>query len=243
MRPASEVKSPKIKTYVKGLDERIGGGIPQGHVVLICGASGSMKTSLAFNILYNTIKELGLKGIYVSLEQDKNSILNQITELGFDTNVEPVHSNLAIIDLGTLRAERGVAEFDTGENFMTALQDQLTKYKENLGFDLLVIDSLDALCTLARMQNPRDEIFRYMYSLRKLGLTTFLITEMERDSLKFGRYGVESFIADGIIHLDLRRVQDLVNMYIGVVKMRAVKHDRNYYPLLIDKGGFKIVAK
>ena len=42
----------RIPTYVKGLDERLGGGIPRGHVVLVSGPPGSFKSTLAFRILY-----------------------------------------------------------------------------------------------------------------------------------------------------------------------------------------------
>ena len=45
----------KIKTYIEGLDQRLEGGIPPGHIVLVCGTSGSMKSSLTFNIGYNFV--------------------------------------------------------------------------------------------------------------------------------------------------------------------------------------------
>ena len=37
---------PLVKTHIRGFDDDIlRGGIPQGHVVLVRGASGSMKSS------------------------------------------------------------------------------------------------------------------------------------------------------------------------------------------------------
>jgi KaiC/GvpD/RAD55 family RecA-like ATPase len=42
-----------FKTYIRGFDEEIEGGIPQGHVVLVAGPPGTMKSSLAYSILYN----------------------------------------------------------------------------------------------------------------------------------------------------------------------------------------------
>ena len=44
---------PRVKTYIQGLDEQMSGGVPKGHVVLISGMPGTMKSSVAFNILYN----------------------------------------------------------------------------------------------------------------------------------------------------------------------------------------------
>ena len=45
--------SNRIPTYVNGLDQQMQGGIPQGHIVLLAGVSGSMK-SLASVSLYST---------------------------------------------------------------------------------------------------------------------------------------------------------------------------------------------
>jgi KaiC/GvpD/RAD55 family RecA-like ATPase len=241
--PESRRGYSKIKTYVQGLDERLEGGIPKGHIVLICGTSGSMKTSFAFNIIYNAVKDLNINGIYISLEQSRQSIVNHMAKLGMDMEDEAAKSNLAIIDLGRLRRQMQIKEFEENVNLLGSLRNEIEVYKQKYDFDILVLDSLDALYALTNFRNPRNELFHFSETLRELGITTFLISEMERESPKFARYGVESFLSDGIIHLDMRRTKDVVNMYIGVVKMRAIKHDRNYYPLLIDGSRFKIVPK
>src|SRR2546425_52022 len=45
---------PLVKTHIRGFDEDVlRGGIPQGHVVLVRGASGTMKSSLAYYVLYH----------------------------------------------------------------------------------------------------------------------------------------------------------------------------------------------
>ena len=73
---------PRISTNIKGLDERLGGGIPAGFTVLICGPSGSMKSSLAFNILHHSSKDQGMRSLYVSVEQSKKSLMKQVSSLG-----------------------------------------------------------------------------------------------------------------------------------------------------------------
>ena len=62
-----------IRTYVTGLDNRIEGGIPKGHIVLIAGESGSMKSSLAWNILYNYAKEK--KGNKLKDQRNRSTVL------------------------------------------------------------------------------------------------------------------------------------------------------------------------
>ena len=57
----------RISTFIEGFDEVLGGGIPKGSVVLISGSPGTMKTTLAFSMLYHNVKANNSKGIYISL--------------------------------------------------------------------------------------------------------------------------------------------------------------------------------
>jgi KaiC/GvpD/RAD55 family RecA-like ATPase len=45
----------RIPTHIEGLDEKMQGGIPQGHICIVAGASGAMKSSLTFSMLYNAV--------------------------------------------------------------------------------------------------------------------------------------------------------------------------------------------
>ena len=107
---------------------------------------------------------------------------------------------------------------------------------------IVVIDSMSALYSLTTFKNPRSELFVFFEKLRDLGITVFLITEMfDPDKDIFGTYGVEEFLADSIIHLKTEKSGKGTNLFLGIVKMRETNHDRDYYPLIVDKHGFEIV--
>ena len=59
------------------------GGIPEGHIVLVRGSAGTMKSSVCFNILYNECLA-GKSGLYLSLEQSAPSLLKHMVNLDFD---------------------------------------------------------------------------------------------------------------------------------------------------------------
>jgi KaiC/GvpD/RAD55 family RecA-like ATPase len=130
---------------------------------------------------------------------------------------------------------------------LAALERQLSRYKAEVGLDLLCIDSLNALYALKRLENPRAELFHFFEGLREIGATTMLVSEMSRDQRRIGLFDVEEFLVDGIIHLRLREAEigltTSVRRYIGVVKMRGVEHELDYFPLIVDKGEFEIVAE
>lgn len=238
MSPESE--SDRIPTYVKGLDERMEGGIPVGHVVLLCGRAGSMKSTLAFSIVWNAAKARGLRSIYISLEVRADCLLRQMGRFGMDISGM---DQIMLMDLSKLRVSKELSISSTQQDWMPAILRGITAYRQNFGCDLVVIDSLDALYTLSAMENPRVKLYHFIEGLRDLGLTVVLVSEIRDQSANFGQFGVESFLADGIIHIDLAREGRSVGRYIGIAKMRETNHVQGYFPLIADKTGFRIVTK
>src|SRR5947209_5050147 len=55
-------KMKRVSTHIEGLDEVLGGGIPEGNVVLVSGAPGTMKTSLTYHILHSSALD-GSRGL------------------------------------------------------------------------------------------------------------------------------------------------------------------------------------
>src|SRR5204863_9136596 len=80
-------RPPRVPTFVEGLDESLEGGIPWGHLVLIEGAPGTMKSSLAFSILLHNAAREGLHCLYVSLQARASSLLRQMGARGLKLDV------------------------------------------------------------------------------------------------------------------------------------------------------------
>ncbi len=221
----------RIPTHIEGLDENMQGGIPEGHICIVAGASGAMKSSLTFSMLYNAVLYGETSGIYVTLEQGKDSLRSHMSNMGMNIDDKRVSNRIAIIDLSDLRVQLDEQGMSSRVDWMGQLIKQLTSYRDSIGFELLVFDSLGAFFTLTKMENPRDEIFRLFEAVRRLGLTSFFICEMTgEDHKQFGEYGVEDYLADGVIHLVMERSGDDVARKMGVVKMRHTNHRLGYKP-------------
>ena len=229
----------RIPTFINGLDERMEGGVPKKYITLVCGHAGTMKSSFTYSMLYNLAKS-GTKGMYLTLEQSRDSILEHMQKLGF---AQEGIEDLVVIDLAKVRKdvlsdEAKSKDIDWVHSVLTAMQS----YKNMFGCEVLVLDSLAALYALTNFKNPRGELFHFFEQLRDLDLTTFLISEMPSDRNVYGLYGVEDFLADGIIHLVVEREGNVANLFVSVVKMRKTNHDRGYFPLIFESGGFEIVT-
>src|SRR6266705_5761199 len=69
----SEKTFDRVSTGVKGLDELLGGGFPEGRSILIVGSPGSGKTTFAMQYLYNGAL-LGETGLYVTLDEHPDHV-------------------------------------------------------------------------------------------------------------------------------------------------------------------------
>lgn len=234
---------PVVRTYVRGFDGELGGGVPVGQVVLIRGASGTMKSSLAYSILYhNALK--GAKGLYVTLEQDASSLLHQMAALGFKP--ASVSDALPILDLGKGRehlerlAEK-MKELTAGRAERprtTILKAKVSQLKKEFGFELLAIDSWDALELVLEFRDRRRETFDFFEWLRTLGTTTFLIAEAGAgtdDALE------PEFLADAILRLRLEPASETTfARRLQCSKMRSANHSSDFFTLVFDGEHFEV---
>jgi len=227
-----------IPTYVRGLDSKLQGGIPRGSIILICGLAGSMKSAFTYSMLWHASIDRGLKGIYITLEQKREHILMQMEQMGM-----PVQNakDLVVIDLTRLRKDLDKKK-QMEVDWTGAILQSVEKYAATFGVDLFALDSLQALYALQTFENPRNDVFNFFEALREIGVTSYLISEMSPDSEAHGFYGVEEFLCDGIIHLNIEHGKRAANLFLAVLKMRRCNHQRGYFPLLYDKGMFEIIT-
>ena len=233
----------KIPTYVEGLDEALGGGLPVGHVILISGLPGTMKSTLTYAILHNNAEKRSAKGLYVTLEQTRRSLLAQMDTMGFNT--EAVRGDVHLLDVSTIQKEIGKSATKPWGEF---LRRTLTTKKDIDGIDLVAIDSLEALEVLAKFEDRRTELFQLFEWLRDLGATTLVLTEASPEAAFFGLETApprkdEAFLADGIIELKMHQISDVeVQRRIRIVKMRGSNHKTGFHAVVFEDGRFQITS-
>lgn len=229
----------RVKTYVDGLDNLMGGGIPKGHVVLISGQPGTMKSSLSYSTLYQNAVE-GVGGLYVSLEQTKGSLMQQMEGMGFAGEAD---GRIGIVDVAALRKDLGKGKATVWLDF---LRRTIETRRKVANFDLVVLDSLEALEVLAKFRDLRSDLFELFEWLRELGTTSFVLTEAAPDAVLFPVEAPHhrldaSYLADGVIHLKMHQVSDVaIQRRLRVVKMRGTAHEAGYLALVFEDGRFGV---
>jgi len=240
-------RSP-VKTFVRGFDEEVlRGGIPEGHVVLLRGASGTMKSSLAYYILYHNALQ-GTPGLYVTLEQSAESLLEHVASLGLRATA--VSETLPILDLSRGREHledlaRRMGELSAGRTpkedaLLAVLQGKILDLRNRLGFRLLAIDSWDALELVLDVTDRRAKTFAFFEWLRDLGVTSFLVSEEPAADVRDSAIE-EEYLADGIVLLRMAAVSDVsFQRRVQCVKMRSVNQDSDFHTLLFENGRFEV---
>lgn len=227
----------RIPTFIEGFDNVLGGGVPKGHVVLVCGSPGTMKTSLTFSILYNNVKENGSKGLFIALEEGHESLKSAMEDLGME-NIDDLE--LYILDVAKIRIEH--KEEELTKNWIEILTKYIEQRVKESDFDLVAIDSLAALYSLSQLTNPRRDLFHFFGFLRGLGATTFLISEIPMGSNNLVAFH-EDFLSDGILYLRQYEVGETdVQLRIRCVKMRRTDHERGYFTLMKSDKNFMVTS-
>lgn len=251
---ASKIK--RIKTYIKGLDENMQGGVPEGHIVLIHGSAGTMKSSLAFSIMYNEVMLNKRNCLYISLEQSYASIVKNMVNMGFDMSkiniiyvddlskfgplmkgIKKDEGNLIVADLGCVRKQVKDVKVSENRTWLNVVRNIIKKTTDEANVSLLTFDSMSALYTLSTFENPRMELFYFFEFLRDLKVTSLMISE---ESTVLGNiYDNESFLSDGIIDVSLTPFRRNIVREIKISKMRSTKCNTDVFTFDYKNGSFR----
>jgi circadian clock protein KaiC len=147
-----------------------------------------------------------------------------------------------LIDLRIISERLGLDTEKYTVEDASALLDILRDIADELNVKRLVIDSITALCyRLQTAEMIRDFIFKLGSSLAAMNCTTILTSEVPPRVFQYSKYGIEEFIADGIIFLgDIERKGDLIRTF-QIIKMRGIPHSRTKSAMSISsKNGVEL---
>lgn len=226
----------RVATGIKGLDSLLDGGIPSGASVIVTGTPGSAKSTFGLQFLRNGALS-GENGIYISMEEDTDSLMQQADALGMSLHelVDAKKVYLLKLDVNLVQGEDAVRKLMDSEFIAKLKQFQPQR---------IVLDSLSLAIHLSHnyQLGPRGGTASLMQVFRKLGCTSIFIHEREKSEESEIQYGFQDFVADGIIYLQLIRRKEAAEFYRGltILKMRRTNHGKGVYPFHIESGGIRV---
>jgi len=225
----------RVKTSIEGLDKMLNGGLLAGRNVLLSGPCGSGKTTMAMQYVCNGAIKHNEKSLYVTLEEKKEKIINDMEKLGM--NIEKAQKNGGLFIIGGPIASLNSYMHKVDANIDNVIKEIEEVVKQN-NIKRVAIDSINLLTMLLQTdEEKRLALASLCNTLSSLGCTSLLLSETKEHSMDLSRYGMEEFVVDGVIVLYLVRQGQMFVPGIVVRKMRGINHDKSIrYYKITDKG-------
>lgn len=232
-----ELGVKKLRTMIEGLDDITHGGLPMGRSTLVSGTSGTGKTLLAIQFLYNGIIGLDDPGIFVTFEESPSDIIKNAHSFNWDLQELIDQGKLFILDASPdPEGQEIVGDFDLSA-LIERIQYAIIKYKAKR----ISIDSITAIFQqYESIGLVRREIFRLVARLKSLGVTTVMTTERIDEYGPVARFGVEEFVSDNVIIVRNVLEGERRHRTAEILKLRGTTHMKGEFPFTMTSKGINI---
>ncbi len=225
----------KVRTGIEGFDELVLGGLPRGQSILVTGGTGTGKSTFALQFLYKGAKVYDEPGIYVTLEESIPGVIKNASTYGWDIEGLQKKSKVELLDYSPVVSGQ-IRRIEPTDIFAS-----ISAAWKRIGAKRIVVDPI----TVFGMQTDslmqlRQDLLRFSNLLKQLDSTVLFVTEIPEDSQSLSRYGVEEFIADGVIVLYFLKFGGLRARGIEVRKMRGTSHKEGTFPVKISEAGIVV---
>ena len=214
-----------LSTGSTGLDEMMGGGLPEKYSLLVVGPSGSGKTVLGTEFIRAGAKK-GEPGLFISVGGSSLSVIDEklnpyvaqglvhVMDLySIDLSIdETLHDTLALIDKYHIKR----VFFDSLSGFELALAPE---FRDNF----------------------RNSLYRMTSALASKGVTVLMSTELDDrfTELSFSSFG-NAFLMDGIVLMRYVEMNGQLGRILSVVKLRGINHNKQIKLFEITDNGIEI---
>ena len=223
----------RISTGVPNLDSLIEGGIPRGFTVMVAGNSGTGKTILGSQFLYDGLtSQPNEHGVYISFSESKSQFYATSKKLGMDFEKFENQASFIYLDFISL----------SNDGIQDAFEEILTAIK-SISAKRIVLDSFSALAMSFKDKiESRITIQVFLGKImRAEGITSIIISEIPHGSTDLGS-GIEESVADAVIKLE-HGPDNASPFFLKVLKMRGTAINREKHVSSITSKGMLLYPK
>lgn len=231
--PIKKKQKERVATGIKNFDTLVEGGFERNTTNLLVGGPGSGKSIFALQCLMNNARK-GEKCLYVTFEEKKSQIYENMEEFGWDLQELEKKGVLTFLEY-TPEKVKVMLEEGGGTIENNIITNKIT---------LLVIDSITSFVLLFRDELAKREATLSLFKMiSKWNCTSILTLEEDPKQTEKEEIRALEFESDSITLLYLIRSKKERKRYIEVLKMRGTNHSKNTYEFVIDSEGIDVKTK
>ena len=232
----------KIRTGVFGLNPLLDGGINENSTTAVIGSAGAGKTTFAIQFIRKGL-EAGQEGIFVSLDENKEQIIREAVEMGWD-------------EIMTYLKEDALVFIDaSGKDFSKFIRKELDTFVSDwkgVGARIAIDPLTPVLWSVEDNYEQRELISLLLKQTRKVGTVLCTLEEHGTESNLSGRETIiPMYLADCVIHLRYKAMEGVGSRKLKRVKCRNSFHSEEFHPyriisglgLVVQQGDFRKTKK
>jgi circadian clock protein KaiC len=219
-----DVSTERISTGIPRLDTMLDGGYYRGSGVLISGAPGVAKTTLA-GAFANAACERGERVLYVSFDEAGSQIVRNLRSVGIDLGP---HRDAGLLEMYSTRTESR-----SSEDHLMGLKQRIAAFMPRN----MIIDPLSALGKTGGHVAAVHASLRLLDYARAHGITTVCTSLVADEPMEESTTTQISTIADTWIHLAYLIHGGERNRTLTIVKSRGMRHSNQVRELLLSSQG------
>ena len=236
-----------LKTEIKGFDEVIEGGFPDGSIILLLGDPGTGVDAFAQQILYRNALRGG-KAAYFTIERSPRDVKEDMAVFGWNLDQLENAGSWAFVDAYTSRligyykkmgeeyreTQIGTSMAEPGA--LSTLRNELTRRVNEKRWT--VIDTLSHLLMMHDLKDIVDALGVFTMGVRDHGGLHFLI--MVRGMHDPKTITTMSHLADGVIGFQTKERAGVIVGAMRITKMRRNLASLKLVPYAVTKRGITV---
>jgi KaiC/GvpD/RAD55 family RecA-like ATPase len=232
----------RVSTGVPGLDDMLGGGMPEESILLVSGGPGTGKTIMSLQYINSAVSR-GEPCVYISFEESMKKKIEYAKGFGWALQKAIDDDTLDVLDLYMIPQSQGYV--DLYERVRGKLQFTLEKEIENLVKRIdakhVLVDPLTSILVHEHRSDKKRYIISQLFDqIRWLRCSAVIVNEgLPKDN----DFYMEHFLADGVILLQKEVIDFNLVKTLMIDKVRGINFDEQPHRYVISKRGFQVLSK